>query len=149
MRRENEELGAFGVKADVTSGKVGGSGCDFKYSGAGGCLHVCFCAHGGSPVEKAVSAAVVEVALHIDALTGRRLCGSRVLVMTIGDGIFQGTVEVWVVCGDLSIIGISGTTKRVREDEVKKDASSRGETFSFPDRGGGERDREGMHGKDF
>ena len=66
--------------------------------------------------------------------------------MTIGDGIFQGTVEVWVVCGDLSIIGNSGTTKRVREDEVKKDASSRGETFSFPDRGGGERVRDG---KDF
>ena len=63
---------------------------------------MCFCAHGGSPVEKAVSAAVVEVALHIDALTGRRLCGSRVLAMTTGDGIFQGTVEVWVVCGDLS-----------------------------------------------
>ena len=85
MRRENEEFGTFGVKADVTSGKVGDSGCDFKYSGAGGCLHVCFSAHGGSPVEKAVSAAVVEVALHIDALTGRRLCGSRVLVMTIGE----------------------------------------------------------------
>ena len=114
MRRENEEFGAFGVKADVTSSKVGDSGRDFKHSGAGGCLHVCFCAHGWRPVEKAVSAAVVEVALHINALTGRRLCGSRVLVMTICDGICQGTVEVWVVCGDLSKIGISGTTQRVR-----------------------------------
>ena len=93
MRRENEEFGAFRVKADVTSRKVGNSGCDFKYSGTGGCLHVRFCAHGGSPVEKAVSAAVVEVALHINALTGWWLCRSGVLVMTICDGIFQGTVE--------------------------------------------------------
>ena len=149
MGRENEEFGAFGVKADVTSGKVGDSGSDFKHSGARGCLHVCFCAHGWHPVEKAVSAAVVEVALHINALTGRRLCGSRVLIVTICDGIFQGTVEVWAACGDLSKIGISGTTQRVWEDEVKKNASGRGETFSFPDRGGGERDRKSGHGKDF
>ena len=73
MRRENEEFGAFGVKADVTSGKVGDSGCDFKHLGAGGGLRACFCAQGGSPVDKTVSAAVVEVTLHIDALAGRRL----------------------------------------------------------------------------
>ena len=52
------------------------------------------------------------------------------------------------MCGDLSIVGVSGTTKRVRENEVKKNAGSSGETFGFPDRGGGERDREGVHGKD-
>ena len=92
---------------------------------------------------------MVDLALHIDALAGRRLCGSGVLIMTVCDGIVQRTVEVGVVCGDLSKIGISRTAERVREDEVEKYASRRGETFSFPDRGGGERDRESMHGKDF
>ena len=52
------------------------------------------------------------------------------------------------MCGDLSVVGISGTTKRVRENEVKKDAGSSGETFSFPYRGGSERDREGVRGED-
>ena len=55
MRRENEEFGAFRVKTDITSGKVRDSGCDFKDLGAGGCLHACFCAQRGSPVEKTVS----------------------------------------------------------------------------------------------
>ena len=84
---------------------------------------------------------MVDLALHIDALAGRRLCGSGVLIMTVCDGIVQRTVEVGVVCGDLSKIGISRTAERVREDEVEKNASRRGETFSFPDRGGGGRSK--------
>ena len=50
MRRENEEFGAFRVKANITSRKVGDGGCDFKHTGTGGCLHVRVCAHGGRPV---------------------------------------------------------------------------------------------------
>ena len=88
MRRENEEFGAFRIKTDVTSSKVGDSGCDFKDLGAGGCLHACFCAQRGSPVEKTVSAAVVGVTLNVNALAGLCLGGSRVLIMPIGNGVF-------------------------------------------------------------
>ena len=50
MRREYKEFGAFSVKTNITSRKVGDGGCDFKHTGTGGCLHVCFCAQGGRPV---------------------------------------------------------------------------------------------------
>ena len=83
---------------------------------------------------------MVDLALHVDALAGRRLCGSEVLIMTVCYGIVQRTVEVGVVCGDLSKIGISRTAERVREDEVEKNPSRRGETFSFADSGGRERE---------
>ena len=88
MRRENEEFGAFRVQTNVTSGIVGDSGCDLKDLGAGGCVHACFCAQGGSPVEKTVSAAVVGGSLHINALACRRLCRSRVFIMPVGNGVF-------------------------------------------------------------
>ena len=48
---------------------------------------------------------------------------------------------------DLSVVGISGTPKRMRENEVKKDSCSSGETFGFPYRGGSEGDRESVCGQ--
>ena len=76
MRRENEEFGAFRIKTNVTSGIVRDSGGNLEDLRAGGCLHACLRAHGGSPVEKAVSAAVVLVSLHVNALSCGRLVGS-------------------------------------------------------------------------
>ena len=48
---------------------------------------------------------------------------------------------------DLSIVCISRTPKRMREDEVEEDSCGSCEAFGFPDRGGSEGDRERLSGK--
>ena len=87
MRRENEEFGAFRIETNVAGRVVRDNGCNLEDLGAGGCIHACLRAHGGSPVEKAVSAAVVLVSLHVNALSCGRLGRSRVFIMSVSNGV--------------------------------------------------------------
>ncbi len=84
MRGEDKEFGAFRVETDIACCIVGDSGRNLEDKGAGGGIHVGGSAQGGSPVEEAVTATVVGIALHINALSGSRLGRSGVFIVAIG-----------------------------------------------------------------
>ena len=76
--------------------------------GAGAREHVSRPTQRRVPVDQAVATAVVLVALHVNTLSGSRLGGSRVFIMGIGNGVPIRAVEVRVMSGYLSKVGVSG-----------------------------------------
>ena len=60
----------------------------------------------GVPVNQTVAAALISVALHINALSGSGLGWRRVFVMAIGNGIPVRAVKVRIVAGDLCKVGV-------------------------------------------
>ena len=77
-------------------------------------------------MNEAVAAAVVNT------LSSSRLGGGRVFIMAVGDGVPIGVVEMRVVSGDLSEVGVSRASQRVRKDEMKEDACGVSEAFRLP-----------------
>ena len=57
-------------------------------------------------MDQTVAAALIGVALHVDALPGSGLGGRRVFVMAIGNGIPVRAVKVRIVTGDLCKVGV-------------------------------------------
>ena len=68
-------------------------------------------------------------ALHVNTLSGGRVGGSRVFIMAMGNGVPLRAVEVRVVSGDLSEVGVSRASQGVREDEVQLPAREGSESF--------------------
>ena len=99
-------------------------------------------------MNQTVAAALISVALHINALSGSGLGWRRVFVMAIGNGIPVRAVKVRIVAGDLGKVGVGRAAQRVRKDEVEEDTSSVSQAFSLPNGGGSERNREGFGSKD-
>ena len=52
-------------------------------------------------MDQAIAAALISVALHVNALSGSGLGWRRVFVMAIGNGIPVRAVKVRIVTGDL------------------------------------------------
>ena len=95
-------------------------------------------------MNQTVAAALISVALHINALSGSGLGWRGVFVMAIGNGIPVRAVKVRIVAGDLCKVGVGRAAQRVRKDEVEEDTSSVSQAFSLPNGGGSERNREGF-----
>ena len=76
--------------------------------GAGPREHVSRPFQRGAPVDQAVTAALVLVALHVNTLSGGSLGRSRIFIMAIGNGVPIRAVEVRIVSGDLCKVSISG-----------------------------------------
>ena len=99
-------------------------------------------------MNQTVAAALISVALHVNALSGSGLGWRRVFVMAIGDGIPVRAVKVRIVTGDLCKVGVGRAAERVRKDEVEEDTSGVSQAFSLPNGGGSERNGEGFGSKD-
>ena len=57
-------------------------------------------------MNQTVAAALISVALHVNALSGSGLGWRRVFVMAIGNGIAVRAVKVRIVTGDLCKVGV-------------------------------------------
>ena len=93
-------------------------------------------------MEEPVARAVIRLALEIYGAFGVLLFRERVFVVAKGYRLTGGMLEMGVVHGHLSKIGVCWATEGVRENKMERNACSGHHSFCFPNSGRETRNRE-------